>query len=125
MASIELSAHRMVEVDDQVWNSRWAEMQIRTLPSAPSLGLERFLTTELGLVIEAALSTIPPEYFHLLPTPVDDCPVCGRNTSESNQVAADLTLRYEKIKSLGVFVWVHPECFEKLPLSDEKPPIPW
>ena len=114
-----------MEVDDEIWNSRWAEMEVRELPSARSLGLERFLKSELGQVIGATISTVRHEYFHLLPTPLNDCPVCGLTTTESNQMVADLTLKYERIHGLGVFVWLHAECFEKLPLSEDEPPIPW
>jgi hypothetical protein len=106
------------------WERAWASMQNRTIPDPSSLDLP--LDENFGQAISATISEAPIQYLDYLYLPTDHCPLCSASTTDTQRIPVSLTIHFDQIKGkIGFSAWVHRECFEKLQLSDDPPPIPW
>ncbi|MBK9152901.1 MAG: hypothetical protein IPM25_01500 [Chloracidobacterium sp.] len=106
------------------WQRIWQSMEHRQIPDASVIDPVRYFSYDFGNLVSATVSLAPVQYVKGLYFPVNECPLCYSDASNKDSLPASLNARFERIKALGVFVWVHRDCFEKLPLLQELPPFP-
>lgn len=67
-----------------------------------------------------------PSFYTYVPTPPEDCPVCGSNKFEDGKrLSALLNPRFEGGFRYVMAVWIHPECFDDCIETSEPEPRPW
>jgi hypothetical protein len=106
------------------WQRIWQSMEHRQVPDASVIDPIRYFSYDFGNLLSATISLAPTQYVAGLYFPVNECPLCSSAASIEYSLPASLNAGFEKIEALGVFVWVHRNCFEQLPLLQELPPFP-
>ncbi len=122
-------SEKNIIVDDQdrtEWDRVWSSMELRKVEDATKVDVQALFRHDFGPSISVLVSKIPEQYIAKMYFPTKDCPLCSNPANDPETTfAASLTLEFERIKRLGVSVWVHRECFDKLPISDKPTPVPW
>ena len=114
------------EQDRTEWDHVWSSMEVRNVERASELDVRALYQYDFGRPLSAVVSKMPEQYIGSMYFPTQDCPLCTKPASDSESIyAAHLSIEFVRIKGLGVSVWVHRECFDRLPASDEPTPVPW
>ena len=114
------------EQDRAEWDRLWSSMETREVERATELDLETLFQMDFGPPLSAVASKVPEQYIEKMYYPTRFCPLCTQPASNFESIyAASLSIEFERIKNLGVSVWIHRECFDSLPLSDKPSPVPW
>lgn len=67
-----------------------------------------------------------PSFYTYVPTPPEDCPVCGSNKFEDGKrLSALLNPRFEGGFRYVKVLWIPPECFDDCIETSEREPRPW
>lgn len=97
---------------------------LRLLKDEPKVEISK-LSPEMNIV-ETGICLWKEEHPKFAPQPPDECAVCGSAKFEAtNQLTAILNPRFDNGISFGMFVWVHPDCFDDCVETAEPDIIPW
>jgi len=106
------------------WKRLWQSMPHRKVEDVAKIDVHRYLGYDFGKLISATISLAPEQFIEGIYFPVNECPICLLTTTPDDSIAASLNPTFEQTQGLGVFVWVHSECFETLTLSYEPTTFP-
>lgn len=116
----------MKDQDRDEWERAWRSMEHRRVPDPSTLGFEKLVNSDFGIVESAAITEAPSHFVDFLYFSKEECALCSRFIEGHTQkIPASLSLDFERIKNLGICVWVHRRCFEALPVSYDPASIPW
>jgi hypothetical protein len=102
-------------------------MPHRRLPAPPKIHLGNLPGAGVfaDSPVSFTISLDPPEFADRAWRESSRCPVCGGATSPQSRQAASIHPTWPSGFSLGIGVWVHQDCFEQCPETDQPAPIPW
>lgn len=101
-------------------------MPVRDVPNPEQVDISSIFRLDAGRVQSMTVSLVPTEYVERLYFSSDVCPLCEQRTeSDPNRIPASINPKFEKNIGVTASVWLHHQCYEVLPSSDQHPPIPW
>ena len=115
----------MDAIDEGEWEREWASMEVRSVPDLQRARALDIFKIDLGPLLSATISRVPTQFVDRLYFSDDDCAICSESTLGMDRSAACLSVRFQRIENLAAGIWVHKTCFERLPPTDVRPPIPW
>ena len=123
---------RRYELDgeDRVeWEAIWSKQSYRKLELP--LKVEGFhsinkLQSGCGKMVSATISEDPVEFSDQVIREIDSCPICGRETTPMERVAASIHPEFQNgVRNIAIGVWVHMDCFQGCSIIEGPAPIPW
>jgi hypothetical protein len=113
--------------DWERWRSHFRGIRRRLLPHGPAAPVDH--GGAFGRLVRVTISEDPVEIDqHPTGGPQsrkETCAICGTPTTAAFRIAASLEPEFESGLTYLTPVWVHNQCFEQCPQTNEERGVPW